>query len=311
MNKLCKLNLKDLDKGESAWETLIAHDIKRKLEVTKPVAHDKLIVVHMEDACDVAAIHDLKTGKFLEKLPLALGTVGGLSGRITADEVFLSYESFLEPVTVYRLDFAKYKTENKPMELELVRKTNIPGIDTSKYEAKQLFYKSKDGTKIPLFITHPKNIKLDSQNPTILNGYGGFDISRQPYFSITNFMFMEMFGGITAHACIRGGGEYGKTWHEAGMKENKQNVFDDFIAAGEYLVNENYTSPAKLAIQGGSNGGLLMGAVSQQRPDLFGSVINRVGVLDMLRFHKFSIGSAWVPEYGNPDDANDFKYIFK
>ncbi|MGK7947120.1 MAG: prolyl oligopeptidase family serine peptidase, partial [Microcystaceae cyanobacterium] len=177
------------------------------------------------------------------------------------------------------------------------------------YETKQVFYPSKDGTIIPLFITHKKGLQLNGENPTYLYGYGGFNVSLTPAFSVSNLVWMER-GGIYAVANLRGGGEYGEKWHQAGMKENKQNVFDDFIAAAEWLIKNNYTSSAKLAIGGGSNGGLLVGACLSQQPDLFAAALPAVGVMDMLRFHQFTIGWAWCPEYGNPENETDFNTLY-
>jgi prolyl oligopeptidase len=177
------------------------------------------------------------------------------------------------------------------------------------FETKQIFYMSKDGTRVPMFITHKKGIKLDGNNPTLLYGYGGFDISITPAFNIANLVWMEM-GGIYAVANIRGGGEYGKAWHEAGTKLQKQNVFDDFIAAGEWLIANGYTSSKKLAISGASNGGLLIGACETQRPDLFAACLPQVGVLDMLRFNKFTVGWGWMSDYGSPENADEFRALF-
>src|SRR3989442_5160929 len=178
------------------------------------------------------------------------------------------------------------------------------------YETRQIFYSSKDGARVPMFITHRKGLKLNGRNPTLLYGYGGFDISLTPGFSVANLVWMEM-GGVYAVPNLRGGGEYGEEWHQAGMKLKKQNVFDDFIAAAEYLIGQRYTSPAKLAIAGGSNGGLLVGAVMTQRPELFGAALPAVGGMDMLRFHRFTIGWAWVTEYGSADSAQQFPYLSK
>jgi prolyl oligopeptidase len=177
------------------------------------------------------------------------------------------------------------------------------------YETKQIFYTSKDGTRVPMFITHKKGIKLDGTNPTLLYGYGGFNISLTPGFSVGNLAWMEM-GGVYAMPNLRGGGEYGQAWHQAGTKLRKQNVFDDFIAAAEWLIANGYTSSKKLAISGGSNGGLLVGACMTQRPDLFGACLPAVGVLDMLRFHKFTIGWAWTSDYGSAENANDFVALY-
>jgi prolyl oligopeptidase len=181
-------------------------------------------------------------------------------------------------------------------------------FDPKKFEMKQVFYTSKDGTRVPMFVAHRKGLKLDGTNPTLLYGYGGFNVSQTPAFSPSRIVFMQM-GGVVAVANLRGGGEYGREWHEAGTKLRKQNVFDDFIAAGEWLVEKRYTSPAKLAVQGGSNGGLLVGAVVNQRPDLFGAALPAVGVMDMLRFHHFTSGKAWVDDYGSSDDPEQFKAL--
>ena len=183
-------------------------------------------------------------------------------------------------------------------------------FNPDEFETKQVFYPSKDGTKVPMFIIHKKGIKLDGNNPTMLYAYGGFNISLTPSFSISRIMFLEQ-GGVYALANLRGGGEYGEEWHKAGMLDKKQNVFDDFISAGEYLISEKYTSSQKLGIMGGSNGGLLIGACMTQRPDLYKVAIPQVGVLDMLRYHKFTVGWGWAVEYGSSDDAKQFDYLIK
>jgi len=180
---------------------------------------------------------------------------------------------------------------------------------SSDYEVKQVFYKSKDGTKVPMFITHRKGVRLDGNNPTLLYGYGGFNIPMTPAFSPSRVAWLEM-GGVYAVACMRGGGEYGEDWHKAGTKAQKQNVFDDFIAGAQWLIDNKYTNSSRLAVQGGSNGGLLIGACETQRPDLFGVCLPAVGVMDMLRFHKFTIGWAWVDDYGSSDNEDDFKWLY-
>lgn len=191
----------------------------------------------------------------------------------------------------------------------MFRKTEVK-FDVSQFETKQVFFTSKDGTKVPMFLTYKKGIKLDGTNPALIYGYGGFNIPSTPGFSVSNAFFMEQ-GGIYAVVNLRGGSEYGEKWHKAGMKENKQNVFDDFIGAAEYLVKEKYTNKSKIAIRGGSNGGLLVGAAMTQRPDLFKVAIPQVGVMDMLRYHKFTIGWAWAVEYGRSDSADAFNYLSK
>ncbi len=215
-------------------------------------------------------------------------------------EMFYSFTSYLYPTTVFRYDIRSGVSE-------VFRSARVD-FDPSLYETKQVFYESKDGTRVPMFITARKGIALDGNNPTLLYGYGGFNISQTPSFSIANLLWLEM-GGVYAVANIRGGGEYGRDWHDAGKLANKQNVFDDFIAAAEYLQRERYTSPAKLAISGGSNGGLLVGAVLNQRPELFGAALPAVGVMDMLRFHKFTIGWAWTSDYGSPEKPDEFRVL--
>src|SRR5947199_7549704 len=213
-----------------------------------------------------------------------------------------AFTSFLYPTTIFRYDFRQGTSS--------VFKAPAIYFDPSGYETKQVFYTSKDGTRVPMLITHKKGIKLDGTNPTYLYGYGGFNISLTPSVSVSLLAWLEM-GGVYAMLNLRRGGEYGEDWHQAGKHEQKQNVFDDFIAAAGYLIAQRYTSPAKLAIGGGSNGGLLVGAAITQRPELFGAALPAVGVMDMLRFHKFTIGWAWVTEYGSADSAAQFPYLYK
>lgn len=227
------------------------------------------------------------------KLP-GLGSAGGFSGRRDHTYTFYSFTNFTDPGTIYKYDIASGTSE-------IFFRPELK-FDPDQFETKQVFYPSKDGTKVPLFIVHKKGLKLDGNNPTLLYAYGGFNISLSPSFSTSRIILLEQ-GGVYALANLRGGGEYGEAWHQAGMKEKKQNVFDDFIAAGEYLIKEKYTRKEKLGIQGGSNGGLLVGAVMTQRPDLFQVAFPQVGVLDMLRFQKFSAGFGWTPEYGNADNS--------
>jgi len=221
-----------------------------------------------------------------------------VSGRTR--RLFYSFTSFSNPTTIYRYNLER-------VESEIFRQPQL-GFNPNDYETKQVFYASKDGTKVPMFVTAKKGIELNGNNPTYLYGYGGFNISLTPSFSIANLVWMEM-GGIYAMANLRGGGEYGEEWHQSGMKLQKQNVFDDFIAAGEWLIENNYTSAAKLAIGGASNGGLLVGACMTQRPDLFAAALPAVGVMDMLRFHQFTIGWAWCSEYGKPENEEEFKVL--
>jgi prolyl oligopeptidase len=231
-----------------------------------------------------------------------LGTITGPVGRHDRQDVFYAFTSPLYPNTVFRFD----PSTGKSAPFEAPRLT----FDPSLYSTERLFASSKDGTRVPVFVTAKKNLKKDGSNPTMLYGYGGFDISEVPRFRPDVIAFLER-GGVFASANMRGGGEYGESWHEAGMFERKQNVFDDFIGAAEFLVKERYASPATLGIMGGSNGGLLVGAVMEQRPDLFAVALPAVGVMDMLRYHKFTGGSAWATEYGSADDPKAFTYLSK
>ncbi len=231
-----------------------------------------------------------------------IGTAGGFSGEAEDTEVFYGFSSFNVPPTSYRYTIADGTST-------LYHETKV-NFDVSAFTVEQVFYPSKDGTRVPMFLVYKKGLKRDGSNPVYLYAYGGFNISRTPGFSASNILLLEQ-GGIYALANIRGGGEYGEAWHRAGMLEKKQNVFDDFIAAAEYLIAEKYTSPQKLAIAGGSNGGLLIGACLTQRPDLYCATFPMVGVLDMLRYHRFTIGWGWVVEYGSADNAADFPYLYK
>ena len=263
--------------------------------------NNQFIANYLQDARSQIKIYDLD-GTFVRdvKLP-GIGSVGGSGGKRYDTETFYTFTSFTTPATIYRYDFTTGESK-------LFRQPQVD-FDPNEYQTQQVFYASKDGTKIPMFITHKKGIELDGNNPTYLYAYGGFNISLTPGFSVSNLIWLER-GGIYAVPNLRGGGEYGETWHQAGMKQQKQNVFDDFIAAAEWLIAERYTSKSKLAIAGGSNGGLLVGACMTQRPDLFAAAIPAVGVLDMLRFHKFTIGWAWCSEYGDPENEADFKTLY-
>ncbi len=229
----------------------------------------------------------------------ALGT-GGVSGRWDQKEAFLRFQNFVTPPTTYFYDSGKGAGE-------IWFKPNLP-IKSDQFEVKQVRYKSKDGTEIPMFLVHKKDLKLDGSNPVFLTGYGGFNISRTPTFAATVALWCEK-GGVYALPSLRGGGEFGEAWHKAGMLDKKQNVFDDFIAAAEWLIANKYTSPTKLAIAGGSNGGLLVGAALTQRPDLFQAVVCAVPLLDMIRYHQFLVARFWVPEYGSAENADQFKSI--
>ncbi|MGC2696754.1 MAG: prolyl oligopeptidase family serine peptidase [Candidatus Angelobacter sp.] len=242
------------------------------------------------------------SGKLVREVPVpALGSVSGLSGHWDSNEAFYSFTSFHIPQTIYRYDIATGKQT-------VWSETKVP-IDSAKYEVSQVWYASKDGTKIPMFLAHAKGLKLDGSNPTLLTGYGGFNLISTPGFNAFAAAWMAN-GGVYAVANLRGGGEFGEAWHHAGMLANKQNVFDDFIAAAEWLIQNKYTSPARLAIRGTSNGGLLVGAALTQRPDLFGAVICGYPLLDMVRYQNFLVAKYWVPEYGSSENAEQFKYIY-
>ncbi len=294
-----QLILIDPEKKEKEnWKTLIPES-KYKIEDVDYVG-GKLIVAYLKDVTSQASVFDLE-GKKLHDIELpGIGTASGFSGDPEVTEVFYSFTSFNFPRTVYRYTIAENKSE-------VFRKPKIK-FDPEKYVTRQVFYESKDKTKVPLFIVHKKDIELDGQHTAVLYAYGGFNVSMKPGFRLSILPLLEN-GGVYALACLRGGGEYGEKWHKAGMLEKRQNVFDDYIAAAEYLIKEKYTSPERLAIHGGSNGGLLVGAVMNQRPDLFKVAIPQVGVMDMLRYHKWTIGWAWTPEYGSADNPEHFKFL--
>ena len=282
------------------WKTLIPESTE-KLEYASMVDH-KFIASYLKDAHTVVKVFE-RTGKFMRTVELpGIGTTGGFGGRREQRHTFYSYTSYATPATIYRYDVATGKST-------VFRQPKVK-FHPEEYETRQVFYTSKDGTRVPMFITSKKGIKLDGTNPTLLYGYGGFDIPLTPGFSVGALVWMEM-GGVYAVANLRGGGEYGEPWHQAGTKLHKQNVFDDFIAAGEWLIANHYTQSSKLAIQGGSNGGLLVGACITQRPELYGAALPAVGVMDMLRFHKFTIGWAWTSDYGSSDNPEEFAAIYK
>ena len=257
---------------------------------------------YLKDASTNIVQFDLSGNKIKDvKLP-DIGTVGGFGGYKDDIEFFYSFTNFTTPGTSYRYDI-------KQGESTLYKKSALK-FNTDNYETKQVFYPSKDGTKVPMFMVYKKGIKLNGDNPVFLYAYGGFQISLTPTFSLSRMLFLE-HGGIYVQPSLRGGSEYGEAWHKAGMLEKKQNVFDDFIGAAEYLIKEKYTNRAKIAISGGSNGGLLVGACMTQRPELFKVALPAVGVLDMLRYHKFTVGWGWVVEYGTSDQKDDFDYLIK
>ncbi len=266
-------------------------------------AGGKLFASYLKDVTTHAYVYSLGGALQNEVKMPGLGAASGFGGEKNDSFVFYTFTSFNFPPTVYRYDISTQKSS-------LFRSPEIPGFKPADYEVKQVFFKSKDGTRVPMFLVYKKGLRLDGDNPTLLYAYGGFNISTTPSFNALRLALLEQ-GFIYASANIRGGGEYGEKWHEAGMKTHKQNVFDDFIAAAEYLIANHYTSSSKLAIDGASNGGLLIGAVMNQRPDLFRVAIPQVGVMDMLRFHKFTIGWNWIADYGSSDNEEEFKAIYK
>ncbi|MBF2075153.1 MAG: S9 family peptidase [Synechococcales cyanobacterium C42_A2020_086] len=281
------------------WQELIP-EAAETLEGVGLLNH-QFVASYLKDAHTQVKIFDLN-GTFVREVALpGVGSVGGFGGKREDTETFYSFTSFTTPTTIYRYDMVTGEST-------LFRQPQV-AFDPAEFETQQVFYRSKDGTQIPMFITHRKGLTLDGNNPTLLYGYGGFNVSLTPSFSPSNVVWMEL-GGVYAVPNLRGGGEYGEEWHQAGMKLKKQNVFDDFIAAAEWLIANGYTSPQKLAISGSSNGGLLVGACMTQRPDLFAAALPAVGVMDMLRFHKFTIGWAWCSEYGSPEDAEEFAALY-
>jgi len=293
------LRIDPADPEVARWATVLPE----QPEVLEHIrsAGGRLFATYLKDVASRVQVHALD-GKLQSTVALpGPGDASGFSGERVDAELFYVFTSMSQPPTIFRYDIAKASST-------LFRTPEIPGFDANRYESQQLFFKSRDGTRVPMFVVHKKGLKLDGRNPTLLYGYGGFNVTLNPYFSATRVAWLEQ-GGVFAMVNLRGGGEYGEAWHEAGMRLNKQNVFDDCIAAAEYLVKQGYTAPDRLALQGGSNGGLLVGAVINQRPDLFKVALPQVGVMDMLRFQKFSVGAAWVSDYGSSDDETQFKYL--
>lgn len=297
-NKVVLLDPKN--PGEAGWKTIIPEQ-KETLEGVS-TGGGKLFASYLKDASSQKVQYSLD-GKLEHKIELpGVGTAGGFGAKKEDNAFFYSFTSFTYPPTIFRYDIKTGKSE-------LFRKSEVK-FDPAAYETKQVFYTSKDGTKVPMFITHKKGLKMDGNNPTLLYAYGGFNVNITPSFSVANMVFIEN-GGVYCVANLRGGGEYGEDWHKGGMLNKKQNVFDDFIAGAEFLIREKYTSSEKLAIRGGSNGGLLIGACITQRPELFKVALPQVGVLDMLRYHKFTVGWGWAVEYGSSDNKEQFDYLIK
>ncbi|WP_335337969.1 prolyl oligopeptidase family serine peptidase [Pedobacter sp. PACM 27299] len=286
--------------GVENWKELIK---ETENVLSAATGGGKLFADYIKDAVSMVLQYDMN-GKLEHEIKLpGLGTAGGFGSKKTDKELYYTFTSYVYPATIFKYTIATGKSE--------VYKKSGVDFDPSNYESKQVFYPSKEGTKVPMILTYKKGIVLDGKNPTVLYGYGGFNVSLTPAFSTANIVLMEQ-GGIYAVANLRGGGEYGEKWHLAGTKMQKQNVFDDFIAAGEYLIANQYTSKDYLASMGGSNGGLLVGATLAQRPDLFKVAFPAVGVMDMLRYHKFTAGAGWSYDYGTAEDSKEmFEYLYK
>jgi prolyl oligopeptidase len=279
------------------WRTVVAESADTLDSVS--LVGGQLVAGYLHDAHSAVRRYT-PAGKLLGDVKLAgLGEAAGFQGRIQDRQTFYSYSSFTTPPSVYRLDLTSGAST-------LWKAPRLAGFDPDHYETQQVFYSSKDGTRVPLYIVARKGTKLDGNNPTILYGYGGFNISMEPGFSAGIAGWLEL-GGVYAMPNLRGGGEYGRAWHEGGMKTHKQNVFDDFVGAAEYLIAQHWTSPKHLAIRGGSNGGLLVGTTEEQRPELFAAVVPQVGVMDMLRFREFTVGKGWESDYGSVDNPAEFK----
>lgn len=301
----------DLDNADrKAWKEVVPqskdsidtdHDIGVVSVEAAYLVNNQIVVNYLKDARNAVRVFSLD-GKVVRdvKLP-GLGAAKGFVGKPTDTETFFLYADFTSPSSSYRLDLGTG-------EVTLLKRPKV-AFDPAQFEVKQQFFKSKDGTRVPMFIVHKKGLKLDGSNPVWLYGYGGFNVSLTPGFSASRVPWLER-GGVYVVVNLRGGGEYGKAWHEAAIKQRRQNAFDDFIGAAEWLISNKVTSKGKIAINGGSNGGLLVGAVMNQRPDLLGAAIPEVGVMDMLRFHKFTIGWAWISDYGSADNAEEFKTLY-
>jgi prolyl oligopeptidase len=286
--------------GRKHWKTIVPESSETLLGAS--VLGNRIVASYLKDAHSEVRLFGMDGGYLRTVETPGLGTMAGFSGKRTDKETFYSYTNYSTPAMIYRYELESGKSA--------VFRSPAVKFNPDDYVTKQVFYASKDGTRVPMFITARKGTELDGRNPTLLYGYGGFDISLTPAFSVGNLVWMEM-GGIYVQANLRGGGEYGEPWHLAGTRLRKQNVFDDFLAAAEWLIANRYTQPRKLAISGRSNGGLLVGACMAQRPELFGAALPGVGVMDMLRFHKFTIGWAWISDYGSSDDAEEFQAIHR
>ncbi|KAK0142159.1 Prolyl endopeptidase [Merluccius polli] len=300
------INIDFSSPAQSSWQELIPQHDKDVIVFATCTYASYLFVCFLHDVKNVLKMYRLSSGEELRTFPLDVGSVVGFTGRKMDSEIFYYFTSFLSPAIIYHCDLTK-----DPLQPHVFREVTVKGFDPLDYQTTQIFYPSKDGTQVPMFVVHKKGLKLDGSHPAFLYGYGGFNISITPSYSVSRLIFVCHLGGVLAVANIRGGGEYGETWHKAGMLANKQNCFTDFQCAAEYLVKEGYTSSAKLTINGGSNGGLLVAACVNQRPDLFGCAVAQVGVMDMLKFHKFTIGHAWTTDFGCSEIKEQFDWLIK
>jgi prolyl oligopeptidase len=288
------------DPGRDKWKLLVP-EAKDAIEAMG-IVNRRLLVQYLHNATSVVKFFSLE-GTYQDEMPLPpMGSVYNIAGRWDDSEVFVQFASFISPPAIYRYDF-------KTNRLDTFFAPKVP-FDSSAYETEQVWYRSKDGTRVSMFVVHRKGLPKNGRNPCYLTGYGGFTVNMTPYYSPVVAWWLSQ-GGVFALPNLRGGSEYGEAWHKAGMLEKKQNVFDDFIAAAQWLIDNRYTSTPKLAIEGGSNGGLLTGACLVQRPDLYGAVLVEVPLLDMLRYHRFSIARYWIPEYGSSENEEQFNYLIR
>uniref|UniRef100_A0A0N4ZM74 Prolyl endopeptidase n=1 Tax=Parastrongyloides trichosuri TaxID=131310 RepID=A0A0N4ZM74_PARTI len=310
LGEIIKMNLKEISKGGEKWQVIVKEKDNAKIDAILSVGSQYFIINRLKDVVSHLYVYDKMNGTLLRELKLPKGVVTKLTGRKDSNEFFVAFTNQATPGTVYRGNIDNLKLK-RAFKFEKVVQNVPKGFKGDNLQVTQIFYKSTNSTKIPLFMLHRKNLKFNSKNPVLLEVHGGYGIVSKPYFSTSRYLFVKKFNGIWCIANIRGGGEYGDEWHKAGVKHNKQNSIDDVIHAAKYLIKHRYTRPSKLSIYGSSNGGFVVTAASQQRPDLFGAVISKAGVYDMLRYPKFSIGKAWIPEYGDPSVEKDFKHLFK
>merc|ERR1711990_92870 len=299
--KIIRINVDTLERTEIIGQS------EHVLECAIPIAETYMLVIYLEDVKTVARVYQLETGKEVSQIPIEVGTISSVSARRKSKEMFFSFTSFTTPSRIYQCNFDDPHNLTPTIYME----AKVPGYQSDGLETKQVFFNSKDGTRVPMFIVGKKGLKMDGSNPCLLYGYGGFNISLSPGFSTTRLAWMQNMNGLFALANIRGGGEYGEEWHQAACKLKKQNCFDDFQAAGEYLVDNGFTSKEGLSILGGSNGGLLVGACANQRPDLFRAAVAAVGVMDMLRFQRYTVGHAWTSDFGSSDNKDEFEALKK